>query len=515
MTKKIRRMRTFARTASKSMEKQLIDNAKELKKDPFIILPDYEDKYSEIVFKKIKKGLEKVNRFKDDTKKLEKLSKKRNFSGAMAGTLLIAHSEKAPYLAVAEFTTGDITYAQRGKADKEQLISVQHFDDPVLRLLGIKNIALKTKMHIYSWDEGFFSAGREAKPPEKFIDFIIKKTDLNYNKNIATCGHIKPEEAKNKEISTEHYLHIYWESAGIIFSICESCAKSKKNTIFNITKYMVEPKISEDFQVNVIGQLVKGKKSESDQKTQFVDKYLSGELTDYEFIKNNKEHREESIKESGEKILILDGVSYSNDTDQFIKVLKPNKFEKEGLEIILNKIEEPVILNNATPNKVLEKFWKDHGLNTINSIIKDKEMAEKFFALEDTPSEILELVFNYKERQKILSELPRYKSLPPLAEFIDNVARTYKTFGEKKTLLELKKAPDNPKGKSISYAFLLVFQKGEDKKWKYSPVEIEYGEFLKSYAQKLLDCKPEQYHNALQDLLIASGSSENIESNRL
>ena len=118
-------------------------------------------------------------------------------------------------------------------------------------------------------------------------------------------------------------------------------------------------------------------------------------------------------------------------------------------------------------------------------------------------------------RQKILSQLPEYKSLPSLAKFVDNAARTYKTFGEKKTLLELKKVPDNPKGKSIAYAFLLVFGKGKDKKWKYSQVEIEYGEFLKDYVKKLLDSKPNRYHTALQELLTASGSSENIDSSRL
>jgi len=103
MVKKMRRMRTFARTASKSMEKQLVENAKQLKKDPYLILPDYDDKFSEVLFKKIKKNIEKVERFKDDSAKLEKLSKKKNLAGALAGTLLIAHSEKAPYLAVAKF----------------------------------------------------------------------------------------------------------------------------------------------------------------------------------------------------------------------------------------------------------------------------------------------------------------------------------------------------------------------------------------------------------------------------
>jgi len=515
MAKKIRRMRTFARTASKSMEKTLIENAKQLKKDPYLILPDCGDKYSEIIFKKIKKSLEKTDKFKDDTKKLEKLSKKRNLSGALAGTLLIAHSEKAPYLAVAKFPTGDITYAQRGRADKQQLIAVQHYDDPILRLLGIKNIALKTKIHVYSWDEGYISTGREPKPPKEFIDFITKKTHLTLKNNIATCGHIKSETAKNKQTTDENYLYIKWKSADIIFTICENCAKTKKNTIFNITKYMIEPDISNDFEIEIVGQAVKGKKPSSDQQTQFIDKYLSGELSDVEFIRKNMKQREDSIRESGEKVFILDGVSYGDDLEKFIKMLKPNKFEKQGLELILRQIDEPVVFNDATPNKVLEKYWKDHGIETVNSVLGDKDMAEKFFSLEDQPSEILELVFNYKERQEILAQLPKYKSLPPLACFVDNAARVYKTFGEKKALLEIKKEPDNPKARSISYAFLLVFGKGKDKKWKYSQVEIEYGEFLKDYVKRLIDSKPNEYHKSLQELLTVSGSSENIEDNLL
>jgi hypothetical protein len=222
-------------------------------------------------------------------------------------------------------------------------------------------------------------------------------------------------------------------------------------------------------------------------------------------------HREESIKESGEKILILDGISYNTDTENFLKALKPNKFEKKGLEIILKQINEPVVLNNVTPNKVLERFWKDFGLNAINSVINDEEMSKKFFSLDDTPSDILELVFNYQERQQILSQLPKYKSLPPLANFIDTVVRIYKTFGEKEALAEIKKRPDTTKAKSIAYAFLIVFGKAKDKKWQFSQVEIEYGDFLKDHVKTLLNSEPKNYHKSLKELLVNSGSSENID----
>ena len=502
---KIRRVKTFARTASKSMEKNLIENAKKLMEDPYLILPEYSDKYSTKYFGKIKKSLDKVNRFKDDQKKLEKLSNKRGLDGALAGTMLLAYSEKAPYLGVLELPSGNVTYAQRGRADKEKLVGIQHFDDPVFRLFSIKDLVLKRKLHVYSWDEGFFSTGLDAKPPKEFIDFLIKNINLTYINGIATCKDIDPEIVKKKETTKKNYLRIYWKSADLTIVICEECAKSSKNTVFNMTKYFLEPKISEDLKIEVVGKLIDSEEKESIQ-IQNLNDYLSGELTDIELIKKNIKHQEESIKDSEKKLLVLDNVSYSNDVDAFIDALKPNKYEKEALEFIITQVNEPVILNNVTPCKVLEHFWKVYGLNFIDTIIEDKEMAKKFFMLEDSPSDILDLIYSYKERQQILYKLPKYKDLPYLAGFIDDVVRVYKTFGEKEAIVEIKKRPDDPKGKSVAYAFLLVFGKAEDKKWQYSQVEIEYGEFLKEYAKKLIDSKPEDYHETFKELLVASGS---------
>jgi hypothetical protein len=508
MAKKFRRVRTFARTASKSMEKKLVENAKKIMDDPYIVLPEYEDNYSRKYFGKIRKSIDKVDRFKDDVDKLEKLSNKRDLSGAIAGTMLIAHSNKAPYLGVAKYPTGDITYAQRGRADKEKLVSVQHFDNPVLRLLGTKDVALKKNIHMYSWDEGFISTGINPKPPKDFVSFVIDKASLKLKNNVAVCNHLNAEKVRKKESSDENYLRIHWRSADVTIGVCESCSKSKKNTLFNISKYLIETDISDDFLVEVIGQAIKG--AEDEQETKNLDEYLSGKLSDYDFIRKNMDKRHQAIKESDEKIFVLDGKSYGSNAEEFIKALKPNSHEKKGLEIILENVDEPVVFDDVTPNKVLEKYWDEYGLDAINEIIDNEEMADKFFSLDDSPSDILELVFDYQKRQKILSQLPSYDSLPPLAKFIDHIARTYKTFGEKNALAEIKKRPENPKGKSIAYAFLLVFGKAKDKKWQFSQVEIEYGDFLKDYVKKLIDSKPEKYHKCLQEVLTASGSSEKI-----
>jgi hypothetical protein len=510
MAKKMRKMRSFARTASKSMEKKLVENAKKLKENPFLVLPEYHDRYSSKYFDKIKNSIDRVSKYSDDSKKLEKLSNKKGMAGAVAGTLMLVHSEKAPYLAVANFATGDVAYAKRGKADKEKLIATQHFDDPVLRLLGIRDIAQKKKLHVYSWNNGFLSTGLKANPPKDFVDFVFKKNDLKKKDNIATCKDINPEIIRKKQVSNKNYILINWKSANISIAICESCAKQRKNTLFDITKYMLAVKLSDDFSIDVIDHVLK-KKDVGDKSAEYIGEYLSGDISDYEFIKKSIQHHKDIIKESDEKLLVLDGVSYGTDVEGFISALKPNKYEKEGLMLLLKRINEPVIFDDATPNKVLEKFWKEQGISIINELVNDSEMAKDFHQLDDTPSNILELVLNYKERQKILSKLPKYKNLPTLAKFIDNVTRTCKTFGEKKAIAELKKRPDTHKGKSIAYAFLLYFGKESDKKWQYLPLEIEYGEFLQDYIKRLVESKPEDYHDRLKELLAASGSSENID----
>ncbi|MCK5262018.1 MAG: hypothetical protein KAJ44_07530, partial [Thermoplasmatales archaeon] len=485
MVKRMRRVRTFARTATKSQEKNLIENAKKLRDDPFIILPECTEDNCKKYFVKIRKRLEKISRFKDDADKLEKLSNKKGLEGAFAGTLSLAISGKAPYLGVVKFSMGDITYAQRGKAEKEKLIAVQRFDDPILRLLGIKDLAFKKGLYVYSWNKGFVCTGVKASPPKEFIDFIANKLGFSFKNNIIFCNHVNPEKAKNKEFLKKYYLRINWKSTGMIIAICEDCAKSTKNTMFNISKYMLVPDLSDDFKVDVVAQVVKHKDPSLKQETKYLRDYLSGELTDYDFINKNVKNQEETVKQSEEKILVLNGVSYGSDVQGFVDALKPNKYEKLALEFILEKIEEPLVVSEVNSNRILEMYWDQNGKEFICSVIDDENMADSLFNLDDTPSNILTMVFEYRNRREILSQLPQYNSLPPLANFADNIAKTYKTFGKKKALGEIKKRLDNPKGRSLAYAFLLTFKKGEDTKWQYSKEEIEYGKFLKEYAKNL------------------------------
>jgi len=508
MPKKIRRVRTFTHTATKTQEKHLIQKAKQLYEDPFLLLPNTMENQSDKYFKKMRKQLQKIALVKEDSKKLEKLSQKKTFEGAVAGTLLLAHAEKAPYLGVVKLPTGDVVYAQRGHAKREYLVGVQHFDDPVLRLLLFRDMAQKKKLYFYSWDHQLLCTGQQPCPPNDFIRFVGNTLQLEQHQIIWTCPHVPAEKVKQKQPLKQWYLRIHWKSAQQMFALDKSCAKTRKNTVFAITKYILQPSVSTDFTVEVIGSLVENVDEQPD--TMFLDEYYSGSLGDHELIMKNMEQQKQDLHESDQPVYILDGVSYGTNKSAFIDALDPSTEERKAMEVLLTKLDEPLIVSKTTANKILENHWKDYGDDIMQSFIEDEEMATKFSQLDETPSIILQLAHEFKKRQQILAKLPQYPTLPPLSKYADTIAKTYKTFGMKKALAEIKNHPETAKGKTLSYAFLLAVDKGKDVKWKYSKVEIEYATFLKEYAQSLLEATPKQYTKALQELITASGSSETI-----
>lgn len=147
--------KSIVRNASKTTEKQIVEHADAIYKDPYLILPSFQDDSGKKRFKKVLKQIQKVEKVKDNQDKLEKLSNKRNLGGAIAGTLLIHHAQKAPFLAATPLAGGTVLFAIRGNATREQLIGVQHYDDPFLRLLAIRDVVIENNLYVYSWDTGY------------------------------------------------------------------------------------------------------------------------------------------------------------------------------------------------------------------------------------------------------------------------------------------------------------------------------------------------------------------------
>jgi len=520
MAKKIgRRGSSFIKTASKTQENRIIENAKKVLENPFIILPECGNKNCrKCYFDSIRSKIKKLSRYANNRDRLEKISRRRDLIGAIAGVMTIAHSKKAPYLASLTINGKEFKYAVRGKSDKKKLIALEYIDDPSLRLLGIVDIALKKKLHIYSWDECFVCTGREEKPPEEFIDFLARRIKLDkVDDKTFACTHISKSSKVDTLLS---YLRMKWLSNGKKFIICEKCASRSKNTFLEISKYMIGMNPKNILKIDIIPTLIKECKSKCSDcikkdlenlETKFLDEYLEGNISDYDLLKKNEEEMLNKIRTLDKKLLIADGICFGENSSAFIKTLQPNDVEKLAIEFILERIKNPLVVSDITPNKLLEIFWGDYGLSILEEMLDNKNLATDFFNLNDKPSNILSIAYEYKKKQDMLSKLPRYKNLSEISRFVDDVAKAFKIGGIEKALGVLKNRPDDTHAKAIAYAFLLALNKARDKRWQYSNTEVEFGEFLKDYALKLLNSEPEGYHHALQDLLSAAGLTETLE----
>jgi hypothetical protein len=524
--KKQKRMkiRTGARTASKVQEKELISKAKKLLKNPDFIVPKCEHE-GRCTFDKIRRQIKRVQSLADDDKRLAKLARSGDqLARAYAATLLLAHSEKAPYLAVFRTPFGEIAYALRGKVKKEKLIGVQHYDKPKWKLLSVLDLASKKGLHIYSTKKGMVCMGKEAKPPEYFVKEMVSglKYDLKKEGKVYTCDHISQKDVEKRKPNSSPYLLLHWKSADIYMGVCSKCTSKKSNIMASITQNMAIPKPEGDFDIDVIMNL----KCKVDCENCNVEKhleldettkksYFEGTLSDYGLMKKHLENYEEFLKNGDKKVYVKDEDCYGNDMNAFIKSLSPTEEEKKGLRTILRKVDSPVVVSKATPNKVLSIFWDEHGLEAIKAIVGDEETAQRLFDKADkskaSPSQILKEASILTKERDIISTLPKYKVLPPIAKFADNIARIYMTQGKNDTL----RAIEHYKGgdtriKSVAYAFLLALEQGASKKWQYTKTEIDFARFLKEPASKLLNSGPKEYHDNLQGLLSATGSTKRL-----
>jgi hypothetical protein len=499
----MRKFRTGIKTSSKTQEKNIVLKAKELKKKPFLILPECKGECRKCPFDKIRKQIKKIQHI-DEKKLLYFTRHGPHLIRAYATSLIIAESGKAPYLAVARTPSGSFAYAVRGKTKKEKLIGVQYYDDPVLRLLSIADIAKKKKLHVYSTKNCFVCTGKEPGPPEKFTGDVIQilGTNLKYKDNVYSCQH-------DSVLSLKIGFH------SITVLMCKSCT-SDNNTFCTFARYMLSPKIKKEFDINIVYHpkcMTKCEQCKIDVHTpnDVLQEYLNGNITDRQFITKSADKIKEEIQNVDQKIFIAEDECFNSDANTFINSFNPTDEERIGLEIVLKKLKKPLVVENATPNKILSVYWNRFGKDVLFALTKDRSISEEMYSRKEQPSKILKTAVIECKQKGLFASLPVYASLPPVAEFADRIAKIYKTKGRDEALKKIEKLKtEDTKIKSVAYAFLLTFGRTKGREWKYSSIEKEFAQFLKDGTKKLVESKPEGYHNALQLLLKDTGSTEII-----
>ena len=204
-----------AKATPKTLEKDLLEKAKMLAEDPHLLLPRCTKECRGCDLKKAVEKMEKVSSRRMDPKKLDfSMNWGDQLVRAYAATISLHVAGKVPYLATTKTPMGEVSFAMRGKVDRDKLIGVQHFDHPELRLLALWSTAQKRGLHIYSTEKEAICSPDGPRPPAEYVEEVLSLLPYDLDDN-NDCPHAKEGRG----------IKVTWRGGGQTVRVCPSCVK--------------------------------------------------------------------------------------------------------------------------------------------------------------------------------------------------------------------------------------------------------------------------------------------------
>jgi len=484
------------KSTPKNLEKELLATSKKLADDPSLIIPTCMDESRHCPFIKIEKKLQKVLRYKDDPDRLVKLASTGDqLIRAYAATISLAASGKLPYLMSTELPMGQVSFAMRGKVDREKLIGLQHFDDPDLRLLAYWDIARSEKVHVYSTVKGLFCSNEGPKAPAEYVQEMMDS--IPYRLVEGSCGH-----------TDRPAVLLRWLSAGKDIRVCAECA-SDVNTAHHLMGRVAAPDPFDDIQVSVEHTYIGGRpecQGEFTTPNALIQSYLKGEIDDAELISSYVTEKGKWVLSKGQ-VYVLGQECFGRDGNAFLQALKGSDLEMDALQAVIAK-NVPLISDQNQAGKVITEVWEEQGRVMLKAV-SDEEIALKVIRMADlTPGQMLIEARRLLQVNQTLSAMPDYEQLGSLGQLADSLARAFKLEGGAAMLRLIERTDKEHRRRTLCYAFLEATGDAHSHKWQFTKEERESGKHLSSYASSMINSFGEDYHQALVGLLRDVGSGE-------
>lgn len=492
----------------KNLEKDLLEKARRLAENPKILMPVCQEPCKKCDFDGLLRKMESIARFKDEPEKLISLANWGDqLVRAYAATISLAAAGKIPYLAVINLPIGEVSYAVRGKVDKEKLIGIEYFDDPDLRLLAFWEIAEKRGLHLYSSSEKF-SCSSESNAPSEYVREMISTAPYKLDRQ-NNCLH--PDSTV--------CLKVIWKSPSVTISVCQECL-SDVNLLHHLASRIATREPTDDFDVEVRYDLeCKSNcsrclvKEPHQMSSGLRDEYFEGEIDDRTLVEKFVKEKLVGLKGSGEEIFVAGSKCFGADKKAFIEQIRGSEAEKAALSGLISSTRMSIISTTDQAGRIISDLWEEHGEKLLSQIASPavvESLRRESSAL--SPSQLIQEARRLEMARGIHSSLPEYAKLGEVGRYVDRLARLCKTEGKSAVarLIEKERHREH-RLRAISYGFLVAIGESEGKAWQFTKEEMDFGSYLSIFASKLLQSDGDEYHDALQLIVQASGSIEQIE----
>lgn len=506
-----RKRRGGVRTGSKRVTERILENVRFLKEHPEHAVPRCQGSCPLFCyFKRARKAVERRHGMIGDDDKLKRWSNWGNKLGrAYAAALRLAEREKdeLEYFQNVNTHKGTVPIAPWGKSPVLAQVGLQHRHEPSLRLLSAVPF-VGSGDAVYATDEGLVCA-HEGGPPEDAIEHLLEELPVEKaSPTLARCPHV-PDEWTDAT-----YVELRWRDAGLRIRVCDACTED--NLLARVQNVVVTKSIRDLVDIRVqLPRLVDPEGGQSPEvqwsiPETVLEAYAGGEIPDAELIEEAERARRFAVEGLGEPMVVKGTELYRPPFGQLLDKLDVNETERALLEAALAELTRPVVLDRGTAIELLAELWPEHGDTALEAVLgaSGLELYEPGADAEDL-ERLVDDVADRRARQQVDAALPSYDEVPAPVDLADRVARAYLRRGRQRAQQILNDTPDE-EHRAIALALVRALDLPSTA-WTVHPRTEETAEHLVPYAEQLLEARGDAYHEALQKLLRATGSTKTIE----
>lgn len=451
------------KTTSREKQKDFIDGVKPLLENPRMIIPDCLDPGLFCPFSGYAKKLGKGDNLSKYSRSSDQLL------SAIAETEKAIEAENLPFLGMVKTPLGSIEYAKRGDTDPLVLAGVQHFSDPVWRMLAFSSLSMSKGVRIYSTREVYLGSCKNSSPGIDFFQSALKDESIAFN---LSEGVIHVGSAPYFIIEHLGEVKIYIGS------------DSTYNTIHSIMKHVLTPDFSSDFKFSM--DYLQEVTTEFPSKAS--ESYLSGKMNDRTFYRETADFR---LSRAIAKGNIVIGNTVYTSAEKFVS---SQEFSYVPADIIAEFLEEThkgIYMDVYSERKVLEAIWPQCGEKILRKMFPDRD-STSFSNIKGSPIEQIDYLAGESRISDFVSRL-NLKPWSSDASFLLQIIGDMATSGKQRAIREAEKMLGaSMNRRAIFYAFLLSVGEASNREWQFSQNEKELSFKIAHLIDGMVKAKPEE-----------------------
>jgi hypothetical protein len=506
------RVRTGAKTATKTQERDMLDKLQALAEDPMVLVPEWLGPERSNPFKRLFWKLEKIHKRQDSGRRLRWSARGKQLWNGYAASLLILKGAKIPSFASFKLRNLDVKYVYRTGTHRNALIGVQHHDDPELRLLGYVPYAKKKGALLLSGDSSFVAVPRDTKAPTHVLRELLaaKGVKATVDDQGARCAHLDgPKWTYKYEVPDLQWtvrlcLDCVQKIGGSLADLLDlrilgPDEKPRVEPLLEGRPYTVRPESAQALYADF------GAKAFEKALHHARDNYVS--FSDIELAQWTRDELQKLLQERPEGFLLVGDDLWLTDFEAAADAYVETDIERRAIKTAFRRSSPRMRVGDTSLHKILEPYWKEHGHAILSELAGDLLRDEELAGLERlSPSEALTSLARILGARERFREFLQFDEVDPRLDFVLNCLQLQRA-GETRILSEkLHSGARDPPMRSLTLAVARGLGEASGFEWQYAPHEKDAASFLEPYVREVLSASPATLAPSLTKLAQAIGA---------